>query len=97
MGMNTNSVYQTLKWYLILKYYTLRNLIPKKCFMCLKYHSDDKDVFECYSEYLYRYSYSKEVVDIGQSIDKLQSDVDLIKKSKYGKKSGLKNNVFENF
>ena len=51
----------------------------------------------CYSEYLYRYSYSKEVVDIGQSIDKLQSDVDLIKRSKYGKKSGLKNNVFENF
>ena len=47
MDIHTNSVYQNLKWYLLLKYYTLRSMIPKKCTLCLKYHTDEIDVLDC--------------------------------------------------
>ena len=70
MDMNTNSVYQNIKWYLLLKYYTLRSMIPKKCTLCLKYHTDEIDVLDCYNIYLIQNPKNvyKEVWDIDNKI-----------------------------
>jgi len=70
MDINMNSVYQNIKWFLILKYHTLKNIIPKKCKLCLKYHTDDKDEFECYGEYLEKNpkNVSVEIYDIEKKI-----------------------------
>jgi len=61
MDMNTNSVYQNIKWFITLQYHTLKNRIPEKCSMCLKYHTDDKDEFVCYGEYLEKHPKNTDV------------------------------------
>ena len=66
MDMNTNSVYQNIKWFITLQYHTLKNRIPEKCSRGLKYHTDDVDVFDCYNIFLIQNpkNVDKEVWDI---------------------------------
>jgi hypothetical protein len=46
------------------------NSVYQKCELCEKRHSDDKDVFECYSEYLVKHpkNVDVEIWDIDKKI-----------------------------